>query len=96
MAEYRLAPAAERDLETIWTYTYHQWGINQANRYLDRLAKAFSDLAHAPMAAPSCDHIRRGYRYRHIERHVVYFRITDYGIAVVRILHERMNPPNHL
>jgi toxin ParE1/3/4 len=32
-AEYRLAPAAERDLENIWLYTFENWGIEQAHRY---------------------------------------------------------------
>lgn len=27
MAEYRLSPAAEIDLESIWLYTQEQWGI---------------------------------------------------------------------
>ncbi|MBV7525451.1 type II toxin-antitoxin system RelE/ParE family toxin [Pseudomonas sp. PDM29] len=32
MAEYRLTPAAEGDLEAIWSYTARQWGLDQANR----------------------------------------------------------------
>jgi hypothetical protein len=35
MAEYRLTPAAERDLEGIWAYSYHRWGAERANRYID-------------------------------------------------------------
>lgn len=35
MAEYRLSPAAERDLEGIWTYTAQQWGAKQADQYID-------------------------------------------------------------
>ena len=31
MAEYRLSPAAERDLESIWKYTREEWGLEQAN-----------------------------------------------------------------
>jgi len=27
---------------------------------------------------------------------MIYFRLTDYGIAIVRILHERMDAPHHL
>src|SRR5882757_6789344 len=27
MAEYRLSPAAERDLERIWKYTLGEWGL---------------------------------------------------------------------
>mgnify|MGYP003593929528 FL=1 len=96
MAEYRLTPAAERDLESIWRYTARQWGIKQAERYIDTLTDAFAELADAPKAAPTCEHIRRGYRRWGVERHMVYFRVTDYGIAVVRVLHERMDAPRHL
>ncbi len=53
-------------------------------------------LAEAPKSAPACDHIRQGYRHRNVERHMIYFRITDYGIAIIRILHERMDVTRHL
>jgi toxin ParE1/3/4 len=46
--------------------------------------------------APACDHIRPSYRRRSVERHMIYFRITDYGIAIIRILHDRMDAPRHL
>lgn len=96
MAEYRLTPAAERDLESIWTYTAGQWGVEQAHRYIDALTQAFASLANAPKSAPSCDHIRPGYRRWQMERHMIYFRVTDYGIAVIRVLHERMDRSRHL
>ena len=32
MAEFRLSPAAERDLESIWKYTRREWGLEQAER----------------------------------------------------------------
>ncbi|PRC93680.1 type II toxin-antitoxin system RelE/ParE family toxin [Solimicrobium silvestre] len=96
MAEYRLSPAAEHDLEVIWTRTRQQWSIEQANRYIDLLTAAFTELAQSPKIAPTCEHIRPGYRRRNVERHIVYFRITSYGIAIIRILHERMDAPRHL
>ncbi len=96
MAEYRLAPAAERDLENIWIHTRRRWGAEQANRYTDTLTSAFSELVQSPKTAPTCDHIRPGYRRWSVERHMIYFRITVYGIAIVRILHERMDAPHHL
>jgi toxin ParE1/3/4 len=64
MAEYRLSPAAERDLEGIWKYTRREWGLEQADRYTDLLSAAFQVLAEAPKSAPACDHIRQGYRRR--------------------------------
>lgn len=96
MAEYRLTPAAERDLEAIWIYTAQQWSIEQANCYTDMLTSAFAELAQTPKMAPTCDHIRPGYRRQSVERHMIYFRITNYGIVVIRILHERMDVPLHL
>lgn len=96
MAEYRLTPAAERDLEAIWNHTLRQWGAEQANRYIDILAAAFAELAQSPKTVPGCDQIRPGYRRRSVERHMIYFRITTYGIAVIRILHDRMDSPRYL
>lgn len=96
MAEYRLTPAAERDLEEIWQYTREQWSIEQAHRYTDTLIAACAALAETPKTAPACDHIRSGYRRSGVEHHVIYFRITAYGIAVMRILHNRMNAPRNL
>jgi toxin ParE1/3/4 len=96
MAEYRLSPAAERDLEGIWKYTRAEWGVEQAERYTDLLTAAFQVLAESPNSAPACDHIRQGYRRRNVERHMIYFRAMDYGIAVIRVLHERMDAPRHL
>ena len=96
MAEYRVTPAAERDLESIWTYTSSQWGAAQAERYVDMLTAAFTELAQSPRRAQNCDHIRANYRCSGIGRHVIYFRITSYGIAVVRALRERMDAPKRL
>jgi plasmid stabilization system protein ParE len=55
MAEYRLSPAAERDLEGIWKYTRGEWRIEQAERYTDLLTAAFRVLAESPKSAPACD-----------------------------------------
>lgn len=96
MAEFRLTPAAEDDLEMIWTYTVQQWGVEQADRYINALTTIFSELAQSPKTAPACDHIRSGYRRRSVERHMIYFRITTYGIAIIRILHERMDAVRHI
>jgi toxin ParE1/3/4 len=96
LAEYRLAPEAERDLEAIWLYTFEEWGVEQAHLYTDELAEAFTQLATSPEIAVSCDQIRKGYRRIRVGRHVIYFRLAEYGIVVVRVLHDRMLPARHL
>ncbi|VVO58860.1 type II toxin-antitoxin system RelE/ParE family toxin [Pseudomonas fluorescens] len=96
MAEYRLTPAAEGDLEAIWSYTARQWSPDQANRYIEIIIAAFAQLAERPKTAPACDAIRPGYRRCNVERHIIYFRITAYGVAIIRILHDRMEAQRNL
>lgn len=96
MAEYRLSPAAQVDLDGIFDYTAREWGLAQAVCYTRLLEAACAGLAEAPSQGQDCSHIRPGYRRRAAEHHCIYYRITDYGIAVVRILHERMLPSLHL
>ena len=95
MAEYRLSPRAQHDLDRVFDYTVAHWGLPQAMLYTD-LIEACADLAEAPQQAQGCANIRPSYRRRGVEQHVIYFRPTSYGIAVIRILHQRMHAARHL
>lgn len=96
MAEYRLSPKAQRDLDGIFDYTVKSWGLPQALRYTDLIETACAGLAEAPQRSQDCTLIRPGYRRRNVEQHAIYFRQTSYGIAVIRILHQRMDAARHL
>lgn len=88
--EYRLTPKARNDMESIWQYSFKQWGLNQTERYIDALTTTFAHLAKNPQSGRSCDNIRTGYRKYSVTRHVIYYRKTDYGIEVMRVLHDKM------
>jgi toxin ParE1/3/4 len=96
MAEFRLSPAAESDLDGIFDYTVHNWGLDQAKRYTDDIRDACQRLADAPHRAQRCDHIRTGYRRRTAGKHIIYFKQTPYGIVIVRILHHKMDTQSRL
>lgn len=96
VAEFRLSPAAQSDMDGIFDYTVRQWGMEQAVRYTQAVENACTALAKAPVQAPDCSHIRPGYRRGTVGRHFIYFRVEDYSIAVIRILHRRMDMPRHL
>jgi len=53
--------------------------------------EAFAVLARSPTIPLSCDQIRPSYRRWPVERNIIYFRVAEYGIAVVRVLHDRMD-----
>jgi toxin ParE1/3/4 len=96
VADYKLSPRAIRDLETIWEYSFEQWGVEQANHYIDKIIAKFEAIASDPMLLPTCDHIRRGYRRGLAERHMIYFRVNAQAIVIIRILHSQMDANQHL
>lgn len=70
---------------------------HRASRSLiDLLSTALAELAQSPKLAPACESVRPSYRRRAVEAHMIYSRITAYGVAVVRILHGKMDAPRHL
>jgi toxin ParE1/3/4 len=92
----RFSPAARDDLEAIFEYTVRQWGLEQAMRYLDVIEKACAKLVQDPALALDVGHVRAGYRRAVAGKHAIYFRAQDDGIAVIRILHQRMDVTRHL
>ncbi len=96
MAEYRFSRAAWRDLDGIFDYTVTQWGLPQALRHVDLVEAACPELAEAPQHSHSCANIRPGYRRRSVGRRILHFRPTPNGIAIIRILHQRMDATRHL
>lgn len=81
----------------IWEYSYENFGFNQANKYTDGLWAAFQALAdRAPTSGLTRNDIGPGYRSQFYESHTIYFQNADYGVAIIRILSQRMDPVKHL
>lgn len=96
MTRYFLTPAAQADLSDIWDFTSERWGQDQAERYVLQIRTAASDLAHGRKPSRSAADIRSDYRKCLVGSHVVYFRDANDGIAIIRILHQSMDPNAHL
>jgi len=86
-----LKPRAQADLEEIWDYTVDRWGIDQAETYTRQLSKHVQAVADNPALGHECKEVRAGYRQYPSGFHVLFYRLTDGGIEVVRILHEPMD-----
>jgi len=48
------------------------------------------------MLGRACDDIKNGYRRVERGKHVIIYRVEEYGIFVGRILHDRMPPRKHV
>lgn len=95
----RLSARAEADLADIWVYSAEQWGVDQADRYIDALLSRFVWLSdHPSLWRPRADIAAGLHSYPH-QRHMIYFRMSDTAgaaIEIVRMLHGRMEPDAHL
>jgi toxin ParE1/3/4 len=92
---YRLSPLAEADLEDIWAYTAETWSIEQAERYHADLVAAFEGLASGNRKGRATD-IRDDYFKYPVGSHMVFYRHSDAGIDIIRILHQKMDVSRHL
>lgn len=96
MTGFRLTPAAQRDLSSIWDSTQERWSVRQAETYILEIKAAIERIADDPRRGHRCEEIRAGYRRYGIGSHVLFYRPTADGIDIIRILHQRMEPTRHL
>jgi toxin ParE1/3/4 len=86
---------AAADIREIWNYTADHWGKAQAEIYLGLIESAVDAISTDPKLGRSCNEIRRGYRKYLVGSHVLYYRLKDGAVFVVRVLHQRMDPERH-
>ena len=96
MSNYHLSPRARIDLREIWRHSVDRWGTEQAKRYQLLLRQAIERIAADPRLGRSCENIRPGYRRYSAQAHMVFFRIGENGIDIIRVLHQSMDFPRHL
>lgn len=92
MTGFYLEPAADRRLDEIYTYTRDAWGRDQADRYVLGLFDHFGAIAARRILWRSipASFGFEGYFCRY-ERHFIYWKPRADDIAIVAILHERMD-----
>lgn len=94
---YKLSKEAQNDLEQIWLYTFENWSIDQADRYLNLLIDEMEYLCLKPNSGFNFDQIRTGYWRTKVKSHFIFYRINQSSeLEIIRILHERMDVENQL
>ncbi len=96
MKTYQLSNKATEDLHQIASYTKTKFGDLQAKAYLTGLTEIVAQLVGTPSLAHKIPDIRQEYRRYLFQKHAIYFKETEYGIYIVRILHQQMNISLHL
>ena len=89
VSEYRLSPAAQQDLESIWDFTVQTWSPDQADSYLRGLADKLSLLCENPLIARERAEIDPPVRLHPYRSHLIIYRVEADHLAVIRIVHGR-------
>lgn len=86
MAAYDLSEKALNDLDRLYEYGVLSFGLPQADDYYDGLLLRFQEIAITPLLYPAVDHIGEGYHLTVFKAHSIYYRVTDRGVYIVRLL----------
>lgn len=95
MPNYRLSPLAEEDLFKIISTTIESWGNTQAEVYAQTIDTALLKLAEYPDFGKERNDVYNGAKSFPVEKHIVFYQVSEKGIDVARILHQRMDLSKH-
>lgn len=93
---YVISKKAVSDLEEIWLYTVEKWSLALADRYYKLIFDEIDFICRNSNAGKSMEHVRKGYRASKVKSHLIFYRVFNNTIEVIRILHERMDIENRL
>lgn len=93
---YIISKQAIVDLEEIWFYTVEKWSIEQADRYHSLIFDEVNFNCRNIDAGKPMNHIRKGYRVSKVKSHLIFYRVVNDVVEIIRILHERMDIDNRL
>lgn len=94
MKALRFSPAAYADIDKIWDYTAEQWSVDQAESYTDNLQDACENIARGIRTGRVS--VRAGLFKIRCGSHMIYYRMTEDEIQIIRILHGKQDVERHL
>jgi toxin ParE1/3/4 len=83
------SPEAEHDLLAIWIYVAREASPDVADEQLRFVDRACEALAQWPHSGRARDELFRGVRSIAVEAYVVFYRVGNSAIEIVRVLHGR-------
>jgi toxin ParE1/3/4 len=95
MAHYQLTNKAEAEIEGIIEYSIVNFGLNVAQKYITGLHECMMLLAEHQSWGTDYDFITHGLRRYAYRSHAIYYRHTEDGILVVRVLGGKQDPARH-
>lgn len=93
---YKIANQAVLDLEEIWFYTAQNWSVEQADRYYSLIFDEIEYICNHQKGRKAANHIKKGYFTAKVKSHLIFFKLNNELVEIIRILHERMDIEDRL
>lgn len=92
---YKLSEQADFDIEDIFDYTKYRHDFNQAVKYLNDLDAVFEQLVSNPKIGRKRNELKKGLYSISEQEHIIFYRIMENHIRIVRVLHGSKDVPKH-
>ncbi len=89
MRRFRLASAADRDLDEIWDYIAAEDGSDRANVVVRRILSHADTLAMSPQIGRIRPELEPNCRSFPVQSLIIFYRLESDGIEVLRVLDGR-------
>lgn len=87
MDKYILSKKSQEDIESIYEYGNFRFGKDVAIQYLIELKNSFENLSENPEMGKNRNEIKQGLFSFSFVSHVIFYRILQNHIRIVRVLH---------
>jgi len=93
---YKLSKNARADVKNIMLYTLREHGIGAADKYHTELKSTFSLIENNPRIGIIFSTRRKTMRRFVFRQHNIYYKERSAEILILRILHHKQDPTQHL
>jgi len=83
------SPESDEDLLQIWSYLASETSVAVADEQIQKIEHACRKLSDWPLSGRSRDLIFPGIRSIMASPHLIFYRVTDEAVQIVRVLHGR-------
>jgi len=83
-----LSEDAARDLDDAWDYLAREESVNAADTILREIAKTYKLLSAWPLLGRKRDNLSPGARSLPVNPYIIFYRITEDTVRIIRILHQ--------
>lgn len=91
----KVGELAAIDLRQIGRYGGRRWGRDRARQYAEAIQRQFALLGQHPEIGPVAENAP-SFRLRAVGSHIIYYKLGNDEVAIVRILHSSQDADRHL